>query len=179
MNEIKFRPSDHFRFKIVNVNRYLYDVSVNYLPPGPDSQPSSLFTRSSIDETKINSAKNYVNSIGVIVADRTSFTPEQSNSFLKILSADTLYKLFAQIENFNKEYDGYRAQINQAYSPCTVFCCCRVFDYNKLANELANIRLQITRVQGALSKVIAILAEKRITRVKLLSLSKTMLKMTL
>jgi hypothetical protein len=119
--------------KIVNVNRFLYDVGQGDTAAGWDVLPKDLFNHSYLTDTTQMNFKGSTDNVG---AD-TSGLHEQWKKNLREIEY-----LTRCLHKMNNELI---ADILNAYSPCVVFRCCDsqwMADYTKLANQLLEIRLK-------------------------------------
>jgi hypothetical protein len=114
--------------KIVNVNRFLYDVGQGDTAAGWDVLPKDLFNHSYVTDTTQMNFKGSLDSAG---ADAKNPAHLGEIEYLTRCLHKMNNELIADILN--------------AYSPCVVFRCCDsqwMVDYTKLANQLLEIRLK-------------------------------------
>jgi hypothetical protein len=161
-NKIAFGPNQHFLVKIVNVNRFLFDVTINHSFSSSDSQPSALFTQFFIGDS------NLLGSLMSAYSKGLDASAQSAGSGPEATTQNTLEDLLLRIRCFYEKYNGYHAQMIQAYNPCSVFNCCQEFEYHQFANELMYIKFEMAQLQGQLSQSKVILALKKDTLAKCL-----------
>jgi hypothetical protein len=129
MNWQKVKLKDDVYLKIVNANRFLYDVGQGDTAAGWDILPKDLFNHSYLTDTTQMNFKMSNDNSGVDTRN-----PQANLREIEYLT-QCLHKM-------NNELI---ADILNAYSPCVVFRCCDpqwMADYTKLANQLLEIRLK-------------------------------------
>ena len=137
-NNETLRPKNRLSFKVLNINRFMYDVAIADSVIHFDSEPSALFTRMFLgDSTLLGSLMN-------------TFT---SNS-TKIQSAegDVINRIKENLSCFVQKYNWLQNKMLDAYDPCGTFFCCYSIDYLDLANNLASIRTDAVTLQTSLEK---------------------------
>lgn len=170
-NTERIKANEHIQFKIVNINRYMYDISVNHSFTTFDSQPSALFNGFFTgDNTLLATLMSNFSSGLTSTAATTTATSLSSGGGDKQTPAKpqftnddlALIDLLKSIRCFLYDYNALNARILQAYNPCSVFPCCQNFDYQPFANRLTDIKLkmavlqnQVTAAKTALAKTTA------------------------
>ena len=169
-NTEKLRPNQHVQIKIVNINKFLFDVTVNHSFARYDSQPTALFNEFFLGDSNIlgnlttlfNSnltaapATAESNGGGTTAGKAITKTPSYDD-----LPADqkALVDLLRNVRCFVREYNSFNDEVIKAFNNCSTFKCCRNFNYKDFANELLDIRLQMASIQGQLTQAQAALAK--------------------
>lgn len=147
------RSNNHIQFKVVNVNRFLYDVSIEDSLVKFDSQPSALFSQLFLGDSNLLGGILSTFSKGV-----TGTTVKASNA---VSGKDTVKKgaevknlLLCKIKCFTENFIAINAKMLEAYSPCTDFPCCQNFipAYTQLAKDLISIKIDSATVQQTIIK---------------------------
>ena len=135
-NREKLTPGKNVKFKIYNINKFMYNVSVADSVVQFDSEPSPLFKQLFLgDSTLLKSLiGNFQNSIKAQGANLSKF--------------DSLNDL---IDCFVKKYNWIQNRALGAYDPCNTFPCCFYVEYADLANSLAIIRAKTAAIQSQLN----------------------------
>jgi hypothetical protein len=129
MNREKVRLKSDVYLKIVNVNRFLYQIAQGDTAAGLDIRPSDLFNHPYLTDTTQMSFKGG--------AANAEALPKDSNA--RLTEIDSLMRCLHEMNN------ELLADILNAYNPCVVFRCCDLqwmVNYTKLANQLLEIRLK-------------------------------------
>lgn len=128
------------KFKIYNINKFMYDVSIADSVIHFDSEPSALFTRLFLgDSTLLGSL------MGTFTEKIESQAEDKSIEALK-------QTINSQIGYFVKQYNLLQNKILDAYDPCYSFPCCYSIKYTDLANHLAEIRENTAKLQSLLDE---------------------------
>ncbi|NMH26566.1 coiled-coil domain-containing protein [Flavobacterium silvaticum] len=130
-------PKDNVKVKIVNVNRFMYDVSIADTLISYDSEPSALFSKMFIGDDSIlgnlitNYEKNIIQKTGAVENDPRNTLNEKLSCFIH-------------------KYNQLRNKILEAYDPCATFPCCFSVQYTDLADSLVEIRSDAAAAQAKL-----------------------------
>lgn len=136
-NKETLTPGKNVRFKIYNVNKFMYDVSIADTVVEYDSEPPLLFARFFLgDSTSLGSLMDAYSS----EVNAKSYSKEDFKSLSNKLSC------------FVNEYNRLQDEVLKAYDPCNEFVCCHSVNYLALANYLASIRLDATKIQQELEE---------------------------
>jgi len=125
------KPSQQVYFKIVNINRFLYDVAVSDTMITFHSEPSSLFNRLFLGDSTL---------LGGLI---TNFSSNKNVAQSSGAQKTSLNNLAENIRCFFKRYNKLQSQMLQAYNPCSDFSCClpNVDQFYTLANDLLDIKI--------------------------------------
>lgn len=130
-NKETITSGKNVKFKIYNVNKFMYDVSIADSVIHFDSEPSAMFTRLFLgDSTLLSSLMgSFSNEIGFQNA------------------SDGIKKLSNDIKCFLEKYNWLQNQLLNAYDPCYSFPCCYSIEYIEIANTLIAIRADAVKIQ--------------------------------
>jgi len=137
LDEETLTPGDHVRFKVYNVNKFMYDVSIGDKIVQYNSEIPLLFGRYFLGDNT---------SLGTLMGALSS-APSNKSSQQNILQS-----LSSRLNCFVKIMNCLRNDVVKVYDPCTEFDCCRSYDYDKIANLLAKIRLDAFKIQQELEE---------------------------
>jgi hypothetical protein len=145
LNTEWLKPGADVYLKVVNINRYLYDISITANPPGPPAGAGSLLVRNFLGDSIILGPY-----LGAFINDP---------AILDLIKDDPgLRELYRMVEYFLRLYYEWDEHMQKAYSPCYVFPCC---DSMELASyqrrrptylELVNLLIQIRKQTVDLSR---------------------------
>ncbi|MBP6236530.1 MAG: hypothetical protein KA536_10325 [Saprospiraceae bacterium] len=134
-NKEVLTSSKNVKFKIYNINKFMYDVSIGSKVIQFDSEPSELFNRLFLGDNTLLS-----NLIG-------SFSVQKSGEEPRKIDA-----LITEINCFANKYNDLHNKVLNAYDPCGKFPCCYSITYLELANDLAKIRAKSSEMQIILNE---------------------------
>lgn len=133
-NKETLTSGKNVKFKIYNINKFLYDVSIADSVIHFDSEPSALFTRLFLGDSTL---------LGSLMGTFSDVTKMQSAGL------DNLNK---KIKCFVEKYNWLQNKVLDAYDPCYSFPCCYSIEYTELANDLAVIRADAVNIQMKLDE---------------------------
>lgn len=140
-NTEKIDGEKYGQIKIVNVNRFVYDVSINDTIVSNTSEPSNLFNQLFLGDSNILGGllESFKQGLAITKADGAA----QGEKKKKSTSSEDLFR---QLQCFSERYNGLHAKILQAYNPCSEFPCCNEEDYHGLANDLVDIKVGLAQL---------------------------------
>ncbi|MEL1246319.1 hypothetical protein AAEO56_18750 [Flavobacterium sp. DGU11] len=134
-NRETLTPGKDVQFRIVNVNRLMYDVSVTDSLISYDSEPPALLKRMLIGDDTLLGGLMDTYEEGI---DSHSMNESQKSTF------ETLNR---DVACFIENYNMLQEKMLDAFDPCAEFPCCYSVGYLEIANRLANIRNQAGKLQ--------------------------------
>ena len=134
----KLNANNYGQIKVVNINRFLYNVAINDSISTFESAPSSLFNQLFIGDA--NLLGGLLNTFGSQVTGAKIATQAKKDE-------GELNALTQKIKCFAEQYNGLHAKMLQAYNPCSVFLCCNAENYHTLANSLLDIQIGLAVLQ--------------------------------
>jgi hypothetical protein len=129
LNSEILRPGADVYLKVVNINKFMYDISIAESPSAEKSLPGTILTRNSLGDSMILTSW-----LGTLVND--------SEVVRLAVSAD-LRALYTDVCTFLTDYATEIQKAMKAYSPCRIAPCCdspEVSGYLRLVQQLINIR---------------------------------------
>ncbi|MBK7809761.1 MAG: hypothetical protein IPI50_00740 [Saprospiraceae bacterium] len=133
-NKETLTSGKNVKFKIYNINKFMYDVSIADSVIHFDSEPSALFTRFFLGDSTL---------LGNLMGQISDPTKLQSN--------DKTEKLLNEIVAFINKYNGLRSTALDALNPCHQFTCCNNLNYSEFLNTLAKIKAETENVKRKLN----------------------------
>jgi hypothetical protein len=133
-NKETLASGKNVKFKIYNINKFMYDVSIADSVIHFESEPSALFTRFFLGDSTL---------LGNLMGQISDPTKIQSN--------DKTEKLLNAIVAFINKYNGLRSTALDALNPCHQFTCCNNLDYSDFLNSLAIIKAETENVKRKLN----------------------------
>lgn len=133
-NKETLTSGKNVKFKIYNINKFMYDVSIADSVIHFDSEPSVLFTRLFLGDSTI---------LGSLMGTFSDKTINHSNDKTKYL--------FEKIKNFIIKYNNLRKTALETLNPCHQFTCCNNLDYSEYLNALAEIKAETENVKRKLN----------------------------
>ena len=153
-NKERLTPGKNVKFKIYNINKFMYDISIADSVIQFDSEPSALFSRFFLGDSTF---------LGSLMQGFSDGLSAQNNgeeiSEVKEIN-QLLNTIIAELKCFVEQYNWIQNEIIGAYGPCYSFPCCYSIEYVELANLLANIRGNTTILQSKLDEQRKIVKEK-------------------
>ena len=140
------KSRNHVQFKVVNINRFLYNVSIEDSIVKFDSQPSTLLDQFFFGDTtllqKVTTAFGNNKFGGRSANSKDSTKSKKDNSLL------------CKIRCFAQNYIALNSKMLEAYDPCSEFPCCQklIPAYEQLAKDLFEIKLDSATSQQTLIK---------------------------
>lgn len=128
-NKEKLTSKKNIKFKIYNINKFMYDVSIADSVIHFDSEPSALFARLFIGDSTL---------LGSLMGAFSENITKQSAG---------LEGLNNKIKCFVDKYNWLQNKVLDAYDPCYSFPCCYSIQYTELANDLSVIRADAVKIQ--------------------------------
>lgn len=125
-NKETLTSGKNVKFKIFNVNKFMYDVSIADSVIQFDSEPPALFTRLFLGDSTL---------LGSLIE---SFSATFSQS-----STNSLSNLKSDLNCFIQKYNQLQEKMLSSYDPCYEFPCCYSIEYANLATDLIRIRTAI------------------------------------
>jgi hypothetical protein len=153
-NKERLRPRDIVTFKVVHINRFMYNVSIADTLVEFNSEPSPLFNRFFLGDSNLlaNLSTAFTNESG----------PKNGSVNSQTSAVDgAMTPLLCRIQCFIQKYNGLQAKMLQAYNPCSEFPCCAAEDYHVLANDLLEIKLLSARDEPFFNKKLKELNEQK------------------
>jgi len=135
-NKETLTSGKNVKFKIYNVNKFIYDVSIADSLIHFDSEPSALFTRLFLGDSTL---------LGGLMGAFSDNINAQST----MPEAD---KLNGKIRCFVEKYNWLQNKVLDAYDPCYAFPYCYRIEYTELANDLTAIRADAVQIQMRLDE---------------------------
>ena len=126
------------RFKIYNINKFMYKVSIADSVVQYDSEPPALLT-----EYFLGDKDGLLGSLQGTFSSDVNALSKGTKSL-----ADTLLK---EIDCFIQNYNNLKSIALDAYNPCKTFHCCNSFDYTDFLTSLAYIKAQSKIVEKKLN----------------------------
>lgn len=133
-NKETLTSGKNVKFKIYNINKFMYDVSIADSVIHFDSEPSALFTRLFLGDSTL---------LGSLMGTFSDVNKKQSAGL------DDLNK---KIKCFVEKYNWLQNKVLDAYDPCYAFPCCYSIEYTELANDLTVIRADAVKIQMKLDE---------------------------
>lgn len=126
-NKEKISAKNKVQFKIININRFMYDVSIADTLVEYDSEPSPMLNNFLLGDSNLLG--------GLMSSFNKTFG---ANSLVDEARKIKLSPELCELQCFLTEFNGWRAKLLQAYNPCSKFPCCPLTqeDYHKMANKL-------------------------------------------
>ena len=123
------KPNKQVWIKLNNVNRFMYDASVEDTLVDYYSEPSALFNR-------------------MFLGDSSSLLGTLMNNFAtKAQSNDQLEETRKDINCFYVMFTKLQTEMIKAYNPCETFYCCNKFNFNLIISKLNQVNTNITQLQ--------------------------------
>lgn len=135
-NKETLTSGKNVKFKIYNINKFMYDVSIADSVIYFDSEPSALFSRFFLGDSTL------LGSLMGTFSDNITKESNQEDSKL----------LMSKILDFVTKYNDLRKTALDALNPCHEFTCCNSLDYAWFLNSLAQIKAQSENVKRKLNK---------------------------
>jgi hypothetical protein len=132
MNSESLKPGQDVYLKVVNVNRFLYDVNLSKDPISYEPGPGTLLTKNFLGDSMVLGAW-----LGAFVNDADIQKLTDDNADLK--------RLYKKIKHFLVSYGSWDQVALEAYNPCKVFGCCTevpTLTYSEALKALAEIRTE-------------------------------------
>lgn len=139
LRDVRLRYNREFKFKILNVNRYLYNIDLAADNVHFGNQPPLLFRQLFLGE----SADSLIGTL-------------TGNTKKSVLTSIPRVKLFlAAYATFKKSYDSLRNNQLKAFSTCPqdLPCNCGQLSFSELSNQLTALKDAYVAAQAALSDV--------------------------
>lgn len=137
-NKETLTPGKNVKFKIYNINKFMFNVSIADSVIHFDSEPPELFRRLFLGDTSL---------MGNLLG---KFTKEVvSQSFADSKDAKTLMD---SISSFMEKYNELKERELNVLNPCAEFECCNKIDYAGLLNDITAIKAQEENVKRKLQK---------------------------
>ena len=133
-NKETLTSGKNVKFKIYNINKFMYDVSIADSVIHFDSEPAALFTRFFLGDSTL------LGNLMVQISDPA-----------KLQSNDKTEKLLNEVVAFINKYNGLRSTALDALNPCHQFTCCNNLDYSEFLNGLAKIKAETENVKRKLN----------------------------
>ena len=135
-NKETLTSGKNVKFKIYNINKFMYNVSIADSVIHFDSEPSALFTRLFLGDSTL------LGSLMGTFSDKT----------INALANAEMRELLKDIKCFVEKYNWLQNKVLNAYDPCGKFPCCYSIEYDELANSLADIRARTSEIQTQLNE---------------------------
>jgi hypothetical protein len=150
-NEV-LQSNKNVQFKVVNINRFIYDVAITDTLVDFDSSPSPLLRQLFIGD-----------SAGIMGSLLNTFSTNINTSIQSKGSPDD--EKYSDIECFIRGINSLKATALQAFNPCSQFPCCAPnnTDFNNLANKLTAIKADLAAQEyefNALKKELSNIQDK-------------------
>ena len=133
------KARNHVQFKVININKYFYDVSIDNQLTEFESEASPLFDELVIGKGDIVSS--LLSKFTTSSEDKTVATAAGNNNI-------DLNNLIDKIKTFLKNYNQLQAEKIKAYNPCVYFDCCVLRDYSRITNNLMEIKIDLAKLQA-------------------------------
>ena len=131
LSKERLKPCNQVTIKIANLNRFMFDASIEDTLVDYFSEPSALFNRMLLGDS--------ATLLGSLMRDFTDKIKAESN--------DDLQKMIDAIRCFNSMYASLQAEMMKAYDPCSVFSCCNTIDFKTIILKLNEINSGISILQ--------------------------------
>jgi hypothetical protein len=128
-NKESLTARKNVKFKIHNINRFMYDVSIADSVIHFESEPPALFTRFFLGDSTL---------LGNLMGQISDPIKNQSNDTKKLLN---------EIVAFINKYNDLRSVALDALNPCHQFTCCNYLDYSDFLYSLAIIKAETENVK--------------------------------
>ncbi len=135
-NKETLTSGKNVKFKIYNINKFMYDVSIADSVIHFDSEPSALFTRLFLGDSTL---------LGSLIGTFSDNIKLQANQ-------DDAKSLMEKISCFVDKYNWLRKTALDALNPCYTFPYCYSIDYAEFLNSLSEIKAQEDNVKRKLNK---------------------------
>ncbi len=135
-NRETLTPKKNVKIKIVNINKFMYNVAVADTVINFSSEPSELFNKLFIGNDAL---------LGSLISTFSEKTIAESN--YKGIEA-----IREEVNCFVKDYNWLNNKALEAYDPCFSFPCCYKIEYTELANKLARIKGKAIELKAQLIK---------------------------
>lgn len=131
MSSQVLKPRQQVYFKVVNINLFLYDITIADSTISFDSEPSALFNRIFLGDSTL---------MGGLISNFSSNKNVAQSSDIQKASLDNLA---ANIRCFFQRYYKLQEQMLKAYDPCENFSCClsNSGEYFTLLTDLLDIKI--------------------------------------
>jgi hypothetical protein len=136
-NKEKLISSKNVKFKIYNINKFMYNVSIDDSVVQFESEPPALFTQ-------------------FFLGDSTTLLGNLMEAFSNNVTAQNFNQtdaksLVEKIDTFINKYNGLRDTALRAFDPCHTFTCCSSINYADFLNLLSEIKSQTENVKRKLN----------------------------
>jgi len=125
------------KFKIYNINKFMYNVSIADSVIHFDSEPSALLTRFFLGDSTL---------LGSLMGTFSDNIKIESNQ------EEQAKLLMDKILDFVNNYNELRKTALDALNPCHDFTCCNSLDYAEFLSSLSQIKAQTENVKRKLNK---------------------------
>ncbi len=139
----------NIKFKIVNINQFMYDVAIASSLVEFDSEPSALFNRMFLGDDNL---------LGNLM---TNYASKSINAQSFKTPTKTQEPLQKKVSCFVQKYNWLQNEMLKAYDPCAKFSCCYSIDYLDIANELTDIRTEALSIQSNLEQKQKVIKENQ------------------
>jgi hypothetical protein len=151
MNTELLCPGSDAYLKLVNINKFMYDITLSDTLVNFDSEPSELFTRLFLgDSTILGSLLNTFTSNESVPANANGLdVAHEPNQAPNAQPCDN-QNIACLIKGYLTMCSQLHAKMLRAYNPCSAFPCCDeqiTADYVALADKLLDIRLAAAALQ--------------------------------
>lgn len=166
INDEKICPGTNVIFKVVNINKFIYDISVkgfevNYESDQPALLSDFFIGNSSLFGNLVNNFNKFLTISGSNDANNVVGEDSLSNNFIKERIDNPLELIKTEIKCFVLEYNKLQTKMLQAYNLCSKFPCCNDENYFGLVNKLLEIRINTVDIQNNINKIKGIISEKQ------------------
>lgn len=126
------KPNKQVWVQIANVNRFMYDASIEDTLVDYNSEPSALFNRMFIGDSTL---------LGTLMKNFSDKNFSQSTEDEEIAA------MIKSISCFYDMYTVLQAEMIKAYDPCATFNCCNNVDFKTIISKLNEINSGIALLQ--------------------------------
>lgn len=161
--ELKMHNKDYVQFRILNINRYLYDIDIQTADVSYTSEVPALF-RQFFQGDSLGFLGRLMNGFTNSLPD--GLKSQVNKQILDGKTVDNKYDSFKKaLLEFNDYYNSLEAEQLKAYYVCDAFSCCDQdnfsIPYPILAEKLLNVRTTLSEFQVYIGKYETITASRK------------------